>query len=98
MKKTVNFNDFEKAFENMNRANQFTNTGLKALFDYLEQLEEDTGQETELDVIAICCDFTEYENIEDYNSNYKTEHKSMEDIEETMYIPIDSESFIIQDY
>ena len=98
MKKTVNFNDFEKAFENMNRANQFTNTGLKALFDYLEQFEEETGQEAELDVIALCCDFTEYENIEEYNNNYDTEYKNMEDIYETFYIPIDSESFIIQDY
>ena len=98
MKKTVNFNYFEKAFENMNRANQFTNTGLKALFDYLEQFEEETGNEVELDVIAICCEFTEYENIEEYNNNYNTEYENMEDIEETMYIPITSKSFIIQDY
>ena len=98
MKKTVNFSDFEKAFENINRANQFTNTGLKALFDYLEQFEEETGHEIELDVIAICCEFTEYENIEEYNSNYDTEYESMEDIEEIIYIPVNGESFIILDY
>ena len=97
MKKTVNFNDFENAFENMNRADQFTSTGLRALFDYLEQFEEETGNEVELDVIALCCEFTEYENIEEYNNNYNTEYKNMEDIYETFYIPIDSESFIIQD-
>ena len=29
------------------------------LFDYFEEYEKDTGEELELDVIAICCDFSE---------------------------------------
>ena len=29
------------------------------MFDYLEQYEEDTGEELKLDVIALCCDFAE---------------------------------------
>ena len=98
MKKTVIFNDFEKAFEDMNRKDSFSSKGLVALFDYLEQLEKDIGQEVELDVIAICCDFTEYENIKEYNNYYCTEYESMEDIEETMYIPVNGKSFIIRDY
>jgi hypothetical protein len=32
---------------------------LGVLFEYLEQLEDDIGEETELDAIAICCDFSE---------------------------------------
>ena len=98
MKKTVNFADFENAFESTGRTNHFSAKGLKSLFDYLEQLEEETGQELELDVIALFCDFAEYENIEDYNSDYCTEYESMEDIEETIYIPINDQSFIIRDY
>lgn len=60
MKTTIDSYDFIKAFEEL-RPDNFTRAGLNALFDYLEEFEADTGHEMELDVIAICCDFTEYE-------------------------------------
>lgn len=50
---------FRDAFTNMNRADNFTHQGLGALFDYLEQYEDDTGESIELDVIALCCDYSE---------------------------------------
>ena len=59
MKTSVSYYDFQRAFERMDRANQFSREGLKTLFDYLEQYEEDTGEEIELDVIALCCDYCE---------------------------------------
>mgnify|MGYP003350223349 CR=1 FL=1 len=59
MKQTVNFNDFRDAFRTMDRMENFSYEGMQALFDYLEQLEEDTGEEIELDVIGLCCDFSE---------------------------------------
>lgn len=59
MKKTVYLNDFFEAFDKHDRLNQFPNT-LAILFDYLEGYEAGTGEEMELDVIAICCDFTEW--------------------------------------
>lgn len=58
MKQTVNYQTFRQSFEDFNRLNNFP-TGLRALFDYLEQYEDDTGEELELDVIALCCDFSE---------------------------------------
>ena len=60
MKQTVNFTDFVDAFRTHNRMDQFSYDGLKALFEHLEQYEEDTGEEMELDVIALCCDFSEH--------------------------------------
>ena len=50
--------DFMEAFRNMDRYDQFGYEALSALFDYFEDMEKDTGVETELDVIAICCDYT----------------------------------------
>jgi len=44
--------------------------GAKALAEYLEQLEEDTGEEMELDVCAIRCDFSEYASLEDWADDY----------------------------
>ena len=60
MKTTVSYSDFVDAFCTHNRMDQFSYEGLKALFEHLEQYEEDAGEEMELDVVAICCDFSEY--------------------------------------
>ena len=70
MKKTVWENEFIDAFEEMGRGNNFSYEGKKALYNYLEDYEEQTGEEIELDIIAICCEYTEYENIEEFNDNY----------------------------
>jgi len=61
MKQTINFSQFIDAFRDHNRLDNFTYDGLKALFDYLEQLEDDCGTGFELDVIALCCEFSEYD-------------------------------------
>lgn len=58
MKTTVSVYDFRDAFQKI-RPGNFSYDGLRVLFDYFEQLEEDIGEEMELDVIGICCDFAE---------------------------------------
>jgi hypothetical protein len=60
MKQTVQESDFLDAFRQYGRADQFTRAGLIALFDYLEEYEKDAGEEIELDVIGLCCDWSEY--------------------------------------
>jgi predicted ArsR family transcriptional regulator len=80
MKQTVNQYEFRRAFEQL-RPDNFSYEGLSALFEYLEQWEEDVGEELELDVIAICCDFSEdtWENIA---HNYRIDLENCEDEEE----------------
>ena len=98
MKQTINDYEFHRAFEKISPDN-FTYDGLEKLFEYLEQYEADCGIELELDVIEICCDFTEYENIEEFQENYGKEYETIEDIEDhTSVIPIDDERFIIQNF
>jgi hypothetical protein len=65
MKQSINFYQFRQAFYDYDRQTQFPNGGLSVLFDYLEALEEDIGEELELDVIALCCDYYQmsYEDI-----------------------------------
>ena len=60
MKQTVQQQDFLDAFRNYGRSDQFSRAGLIALFDYLEDLEAGCDEETELDVIGLCCDYSEY--------------------------------------
>lgn len=66
MKTTVYFAEFRDYFHEI-RPDNFSYQGLRALFDYLEEYEESTGEEVEFDVIAICCDFSEdsFQNIAD---------------------------------
>ena len=59
MKQTINIHGFRNAFYNMGRKDGFSYGGLGILFDYLEELEQDTGEEMELDVISLCGEFTE---------------------------------------
>jgi hypothetical protein len=59
MKTTVTKYDFERAFVDADRKENFSYEGLAVLFDYFEDYEEQTGEEIELDVIAICCEYNE---------------------------------------
>lgn len=98
MKTTVTEYSFRRAFETI-RPNNFSYAGLEALFEYFEQYEEDTGEEIELDVIAICCAFTEYTDLAEFQANYGDDYQSIEDIEDhTTVIRIDDESFIVEDF
>jgi hypothetical protein len=58
---------FRDEFRACGRADQFSYEALGLLFDYLEAYEMDTGEEIELDVVSICCDYSEDspENIRD---------------------------------
>ena len=59
MIQTINEWDFRQAFHDHDRSNQFTPEALGYIFDYLEQMAEDSGIPYELDVIALCCSISE---------------------------------------
>ena len=100
--KRVNFNDFLEEFKKHGRGNQFSYEGKRALYDYLNELAEDIGEAIELDVIALCCDYTEYDNLEAFNDDYGYTIDDIDDIKDIEYyttvIPIDNKRFIIQDF
>jgi hypothetical protein len=80
MKQSVNFSDFVDAFHAFNRYEQFGYEALKVIFEYLEEYEGATGEEIELDVIAICCDY----NAEHYTSiasSYSIDLEGLDDDE-----------------
>lgn len=65
MKTTLNTSDIARALKSDENA-AWSWAGAKALAEYLEQLEEDTGEEMELDVCAIRCDFSESTSLQDW--------------------------------
>ena len=100
MKQSINEYDFLKAFKEC-RPNKFSRAGLFALYDYLEQYEDDTGEEIELDVIALCCEYAEYDSLQEFQRDYgEKDFKSIEDIEErtTVILKHSEYGFIIQQF
>lgn len=61
MIQTINFSQFLDSFSDTYK-NNFSYAGKRALFDYLEELEESIGEPIELDTIALCCEYSEYES------------------------------------
>jgi hypothetical protein len=59
MIQTLRLSDFTNAFRNSDRADQFSYEAQTILFDYFEALEDDTGEQIEFDLIAICCEWAE---------------------------------------
>ena len=60
MKQTITEYQFVDSFRHAGRESQFTVPARRALFEYLEEFEEDTDTELELDPIALCCEWAEY--------------------------------------
>ena len=86
MKKTISVYDFEREFKDCGRGEQFSYAGFKALYEYLEEMESGTGEEMELDPIALCCEYCEYESalacINDCGYDFEPEEEDEEDQEE----------------
>lgn len=83
MKTTISFTDFRDAFRTMDRLDNFSYDGARVLFDYLEEYEDSTGQEIEMDVIALCCDYSE-DSPEDIAQNYGIEPEDDEELEDAV--------------
>ena len=101
MKQTINESEFRDAFHKMGRGEQFSYAGLTVLYDYLEQYEHDTDTEIELDVIALCWEYAEYDSLEEFQKYYgEKDFKSIEDIEErtTVILKHSEHGFIIQQF
>jgi hypothetical protein len=71
MKTYISEYSFMRAFKEC-RPDNFSYDGLKVLFEYLEEYEMDIGEELELDVIGLCCDFSE-STFEDIAALYNIE-------------------------
>jgi hypothetical protein len=91
MKQTINFNQFVDAFNNAGRQDQFSYEALRAIFGYIEDYEQDSGEEIELDVIAICCDWSE-ESPKDIAESYDVDLSNADESDD------ESVKWIVQDY
>ena len=71
MHTTISLSAFRDAFRN----ETFSYAGLRALFDYLEEIEPDT----ELDVVGIRCTYTEYDSLVEAARDYDLDPAELRD-------------------
>ena len=69
MKTTLNTLQIANALKSDTNAN-WSYDGAMALAEYLEEMEESTGEEMELDVVAIRCDYSEYASLQEWAAEY----------------------------
>lgn len=81
--------DLRRYFEEYGRGEQFSPYGFKALFEYLEQYEEETGDSLTVDPVGLSCDFTEYdsakealEELHNLATRHMTEARALELLED----------------
>ena len=99
MKATVSQYDFTESFRRMGRSDSFSYDGLIALYDYLVDFEESIGSEMELDVIGLCCTYSEYDSFKELQEDYSDIRTYKELKEQTTVIPTSvGLSFIIEQF
>ena len=107
MKKTIDVQDFVNEFKAYNRADNFSIDGLEALFDMFEEIDPDM----ELDVIAICCDYSEsdFQDIaDDYDidlsdcqddaERFNTVVEYLQDETHVVYSDVDDDVIVYQNF
>lgn len=91
----LNESYFCERFKEMGRGDQFSYEGLQALYSYYDQLSDDTGEDIQVDVVAICCDWYEGE-ANDIAKEYDiTVSEDDEDIHQTVIDYLEGETTVI---
>jgi hypothetical protein len=60
----------------------WTRSGAFALAEYLQSIEDDTGEQMEFDAVAIRCDYSEYPSAVEAHNDITSGHDLTEDDEE----------------
>lgn len=96
MKQSINFSQFVDAFRAYDRYDSFGYDGLRIIFDYLENYEDQAGEEIELDVIAICCDYNMMA-IEDIINEYRIDVSDVnaDDVDEFVFDYLNDRTMVL---
>ncbi len=75
-----NGDDLAHEFRVFNRGDQFSREGFDALHEYHAELSEDIGEDIQIDVIAICCEWSEYDSMRAAIDAYGDEITCLDDL------------------
>ena len=88
MIQTITLSDFRDAFKRCGRGDQFSYQALELIFDYIEEYEQETGEQIELDPVGICCEWCEStpeEIIEQYDTDINAEGMTEDELAAAVY-------------
>jgi stress response protein SCP2 len=96
MKTTLDKGSFIQAFKNSSRADQFSREALGLIWDHMEEMGT---EDVELDVIAVCCDWSEYDSLaEMLEENAAEDLQEMERKTTVLYNDEDDGPFVVLAY
>lgn len=85
-------------------SNNFSMQGAKALQAYMDELSEDLGENISFDPIAWCVEWSEYDSLNDFNSQYwgdedKSHYFDMDELyEETSVIELNNGHILVREF
>lgn len=86
--------EFIREFGYMGRGDQFSDEALQTIYHYLL----DSGVDYELDVIGICCEFSEHENITAAAEAYGMTEDELQDSTLVLFTGYENGPVVIQDF
>ena len=82
---TLSKSSFIEAFKQSSRKDQFSYEALEAIFNYLEDYSDNTGEPIELDIVEICCDYNMM-TIEDIINEYRIDVSDVDEDDVEQYV------------
>lgn len=70
-----NASELQKMFVNYDRADNFSYEGIEAMYNFLMECCPDTV----IDIIGLCCQFSEYDSLSDAAKEYGVTRREMRD-------------------
>lgn len=98
LSQTVNFSMFVDAFKKAGRDEQFSYRAMRELFDYIDDYMDDDETPIELDVVALCCEWSELseEDIRDY---YDATPDELQDRTTVLVVEqSDDDTYLVQEF
>ena len=94
-----NGDELRHEFQSYGRGEQFSRWGFDALFKYLDEFSKDVGEDIQLDVIALCCAWSEYDSIEEACDQYSDDIQTLDDLtDQTLILLLDNGGVMVQDF
>ncbi len=79
-------------------SNNFSLEGSKAVFNYFDNLSEELGENIEFDPIAWCCEFSEYDSLQEVKKAYD-DINSLEDLQgKTTVLELENKHLIVAEF
>ena len=96
---TVNEYDFIQGFKTL-RPENFSTMALVAMYEAFEEMSNDLEMAYEYDVIAMSCEYTEYDSLAEVQANYDSlELNDIDDLRDhTFVIELQNGGLVIQDF